>query len=93
VLESAGLPRPKAEAWWYEAFRRGDFEQFDKAFAEFTEPISKAEQYALAIFREPGNRGFAIVVDNGLVTATPEKGVTWTYLGSIQPQSFHRLRQ
>ena len=91
ILESAGLPRPSAEAWWYGTFRRGEMSRLDEAFARFTTPIGGPEQYALTIFTEPPHRGFAVVVDGGLVTALPERGVCWTSLSALAPRTFYRL--
>lgn len=91
ILEAGGLPRPAAQAWWYRAFRRGEMALFDAAFANLTIPIGVPEQYALTIFQEPPNRGFGIVVDGGLVTALPERGVCWTPLSALAPRTFYRL--
>lgn len=91
ILESAGLPRPAAKGWWYCAFRRGEMHHFDRAFAQFTRPINAPEQYALTIFTEPPHRGFGVVVDGGLVTALPERGVCWIALSALAPRSFYRL--
>jgi hypothetical protein len=66
-------------------------ECFDKAFAQYTIPVGQPEQYALTIFSEPMQRGFAVVVDGGLVTSLPERGVCWTALCSTGASSFYRL--
>ena len=92
LLDYAGIKRPHAQVWWYRAFGQRNFRPFEAVFLNATIPLEAPEPFAVCMTTEPETRGFGVVVDGGLVTATHKCGVKWYALGTLPHLRFHRVQ-
>lgn len=92
VLDAAGIKRPAAQRWWYRDLAQGVFWRVEKAFIDATEAVIAPDQWCVTIFLDEPHPGFGVVVDGGLVTATPKRGAHWRCLAHTPERSYRRVK-
>lgn len=94
LLTEAGRYFPPIEDKLLALVRQSAWQSLTKKFAEYTEPLSDPEPWALTLIKNgPHGLGVGTVVPDGyLLLPHHRRGVTAVPMSVLRPLTFHRVR-